>query len=126
MAASTSEYPKVCISPGRILSWPDHQQSGTPKPVFTYMFLVQGKNASERTKIVAKPIRDANAAAMLHEWLLDRLFRNHPELERFEAIPAIPTTGRWKFSKVKDVAGLNSVTLEKNHRGQATTIGIWC
>ena len=85
MAASTSEYPKVCISPGRILPWPDLQQSGTHKPVFTYMVLVQGKNASERTKIVAKPTRDADAAAMLHEWLLDRLFRNHPEVERFRS-----------------------------------------
>lgn len=41
--------------------------------------------------------------------------------------PANPTAGaRWKFSKVKDIAGLNNVALEKDNRGQVTTIGVWC
>ena len=48
MAASTSEYPEVCISPGIILSRPDLQEPGTPKPpILTYIFLVQGRNDSE-------------------------------------------------------------------------------
>lgn len=129
LAASTSEYPKVCIDPGLILSRPDLQQPGTHKPILTYIFLVQGKNASERTKIVAKPTRDAAAAAMLHEIMngYSIVFSGaFLSSNVWKLLPATPTTGRWKFSKVKDVAGLNSVALEKDHRGQATTVGIWC
>lgn len=65
MAATTIDIPKVCISPGLIWSKPDLQPPGMP--ALTYLFLVQGKNASERTKVVSKPTRDGAAAAMLHE-----------------------------------------------------------
>ena len=65
MAATTIDIPKVCISPGLIRSKPDLQPPGMP--ALTYLSLVQGKNASERTKAVSKPTRDGAAAAMLHE-----------------------------------------------------------
>jgi hypothetical protein len=44
-----------------------------------------------------------------------------------KVFPANPTAGaRWKFSKVKDIAGLYNVGLEKDNRGQATSVGVWC
>jgi hypothetical protein len=65
VAATAIDIPKLCISPGLIRSKPDLQPPGSP--ALTYLFLVQGKNASERTKAVARSTRDGAAAAMLHE-----------------------------------------------------------
>ena len=31
-----------------------------------------------------------------------------------------------KFFKVEDIAGLHNVALEKDNKGQGTTIGVWC
>ena len=65
MTATPIDIPKICISPGLIRSKPDLQPHGSP--ALTYLFLVQGRNGSERTKAVARSTRDGAAAAMLHE-----------------------------------------------------------
>ena len=63
--ATSSDISTICVSPGLLGTRRDIL---SPKaPALAYIFLVQGKNASERTKAVAKVTRDAAAAAMFHE-----------------------------------------------------------
>ena len=62
--ATSSDIPMMCVSLGLLQTGPDILSPNTP--ALAYVFLVQGKNASERTKAVAKVTRDAATAGRFH------------------------------------------------------------
>ena len=125
--ATSSEIPMFCVSPGLLQTRPDILSPNTP--ALAYIFLVQGKNASERTKAVAKVTRDAAAAARFHELNSGySIVFWGAMLTRNVAIIffPMPMNMKLKFFKVKDIAGLHDVALEKHNKRQGTSIGIWC
>ena len=38
----------------------------------------------------------------------------------------MPMNMKLKFFKVKDITGFHNVALEKDNKGQGTSIGVWC
>lgn len=80
-------------------------------------------------KVVARPTRDAVAVAMLHEPMngYSIVFSGvilHASLPKI--FPANAQAGGWKFVKVDSVVSLGNAALERDNRGQASTIGILC
>ena len=125
--ATSSSIPWIGISPGLLQTRPDILSPSAP--ALAYIFLVQGKNASERTKAVAKVTRDAAAAAMFHELLngYSIVFSGAILTCHVARIfPPMPMNVKLKFFKVKDIVGLQNVALERDNKGQGTSIGVWC
>ena len=125
--ATPSDIPMICVSPGLLQTRPDILSQDAP--ALAYIFLVQGKNASERTKAVAKVTRDAAAAAMFHELIngYSIVFSGAILTCNVTKIfPPMPMNIKWKFSKVRDIAGLQNVALERDNKGQGINIGVWC
>ena len=126
-SATSGDIPMICVSPGLLQTRPDILSRDAP--ALAYIFLVQGKNASEHTKAVAKVTRDAAAAAMFHELIngYSIVFSGAILTCNVAKIfPPTPMNVKWKFFKVKDVAGLHNVALEKDNKGQGISIGVWC
>lgn len=130
MAAPAVDIPKVCISPGFTMTIPERlERHGIPPSVLSYLFLIQGKNASERTRVIARPTRDAAAAAMLHEVMngFSIVFSGAVLSSSMGRIfPKTPSVGRWTFVKVGDARGLNDAMPVRDSRGQASVVGVWC
>ena len=126
--ATSSDILVICVSLGLRQTRPDILSPNTP--ALAYIFLVQGNNASERTKAVAKVTRDtAAAAARFHELISAySIVSSGATLTCNVAIifPQMPMNMKLRFFKVKDIAGLRNVALEKHNKGQGTSIGVWC
>ena len=125
--ATSGDIPMICVSPGLLQNRPDILSRDAP--ALAYIFLVQGTNASERTKAVAKVTRDAAAAAMFHELIngYSIVFSGAILTCNVAKIfPPTPMNVKLKFFKVKDIAGLHNVALEKDNKGQGISIGVWC
>ncbi len=125
--ATSSDIPKICASPGLLQTRADILSPNASALI--YIFLVQGKNATERTKAVAKVTRDAAAAAIFHELIngCSLVFSGTILTGNVAKIfPPTPRTIKWKSLKVKDTAGLHNIALEKDNTGQGISIGVWC
>ena len=121
------EVPMIGVSPGLLQTRPDILSKNAPS--LAYIFLVQGKNAGERTKAVAKVTRGAAAAAMFHELIngYSIVFSGAILTCNVAKIfPPTPMNIKLKFFKVEDIAGLHSVALEKDNKRQGNSIGVWC
>ena len=125
--ATSSDILVICVSPGLRQTRPDILSPSTP--ALAYIFLVQGNNAFERTKAVAKVTRDAAAAARFHELISAySIVSSGATLTCNVAIifPPMPMNMKLRFFKVKDIAGLHNVALEKHNKGRGTSMGVWC
>ena len=125
--ATPLEVPMICVSPGLLQTRPDILSKDAPS--LAYIFLVQGKNASERTKAIAKVTRNAAAAAMLHELVngYSIVFSGAILTCNVAKIfPPTPMNVKLKFAKVDDVTGLRKIALEKDNKRQGNSIGVWC
>ncbi|KAK0511167.1 hypothetical protein JMJ35_006719 [Cladonia borealis] len=125
--ATPLEVPMIGVSPGLLQTRPDILSKDAPS--LAYIFLVQGKNAGERTKAVAKVTRHAAAAAMFHELIngYSIVFSGAILTCNVAKIfPPTPMNIKLKFFKVEDIAGLHSVALEKDNKRQGNSIGVWC
>lgn len=126
-AATSSDSSMIRVSPSLLRTRLDIL---SPKaPALACIFLVQGKNASERTKAGAKVTRDAAAAAMCHELISGYLILFSGAMltcNVTKIFPPMAMNMKLKFFKIKDIARLHNVALERDNKGQGTSIDVWC
>ena len=125
--AIPTDIPMIGVSPGLLQTRPDILSKDAPS--LAYIFLVQGKNAAERSKAVAKVTRDAAAAAMFHELIngYSIVFSGAILTCNVAKIfPPTPMNVKLKFCKVQDIAGLHNFAIKKDNRGQGNSIGVRC
>lgn len=119
--------PKVCVSRAldqKLLSSDAHAPHPQPKDSLVYILVIQGKDASERSKLVTKATLDGAVRALLYEAsngysvvFSGAIFRSNVNMMFSSAVEL-------DFVKVKDISTLNKMALVNKDRHR--TVGIIC
>lgn len=129
-AGPSMKIPNVCVSLGFCTDRrsPTNHPPEEPLAPIGYIIVVQGRNASERSKLVTNSSRSDIANTMLQEAMngycivfSGALFRSSLR----EMFPLVRSAQTFKFTRVNGVTGLNKLAAENGTEGQGE-IGIIC